>query len=263
MITYPFNLDMVPGGKQPVVRINQYDSDFRLAFSLFARKGEFNLESGTEASIRGTKPDKNVYTAACDIDIESKIVTVTGDVQITAVAGESTFEIVLTKDGEELSSANFPIIVEKAAANKDTIQSDSVVRELVAVLDKSGEIIAAGAQYDEYKAEIESAMEEAGSIKRAAETAEDNAKSYARNASNSATEAGRKATAAAEYANDADRAKGEAAASARAAAESAEAFVVDSTLTQEGAAADASVVGKKMVYFDSEGYLCFKEALNA
>ena len=156
MITYVFDLDMVPGRSKSEVHINQYDEDFELQIHLFASSGTFSVEEGTTASIRGTKPDGNAYTA--DATINGTTVTVSGHQQITAAAGRAVFELSLSKDGKELNTANFVLVIERAALDKDTVASDSVVRELVEVLDNSAEIIQAGQQYEALKTTIDSSV---------------------------------------------------------------------------------------------------------
>jgi len=93
------------------------------------------LEDGTTAQIRGTKADGNGYSANCTIDIEAQTVTVTGDEQITAAAGDNTFEIRLIKNEKILNTVNFTIWVERAALDAGTITSDSVLLELNAIIE--------------------------------------------------------------------------------------------------------------------------------
>ena len=156
MIKYTNKIDMVTGGIPVVIHVNQYDSDFSLVFELYSSDGEFTLESGTTVAIRGTKTDGNGYSVDATIDIPNKKVTVTGDQQMTACAGRNTFELTLSKNNKELNTANFILDVERSALDKDTI-SDSVIRELVNVIDRTDEIIAAAGQAD-------AAVEEAASL---------------------------------------------------------------------------------------------------
>lgn len=146
-LTYQTRLSITPGNYPVVITLNQYDSDFTLIFDLYTSSGTLTIETGTTAAVRGTKPDGNGYSASATISNNS--VTVTGDAQMTAIAGDSIFEIVLSKDGAELSSANFILHVERAALDKDTITSQSVIRELIAVIDRTDEIIAASHTVEE------------------------------------------------------------------------------------------------------------------
>lgn len=188
MITKTYQLDMHAGGAPVVVHLSQYDDDFSLVFNLYSSSGTFTIESGTTAAIRGTKQDGMGYSVNASLDISNKRVTVTGDQQMTAIAGKNTFELTLTKNSKELNTANFILDVERAALDKDTLASDSVIKELVDVIDRTDEIIAAARQSDAAQAAIaalttrsetaatsaESSASDAAASKAAAEAAYDN-----------------------------------------------------------------------------------------
>lgn len=171
---------MSPGGIPPVIHVSQYDSDFTIVFTLFSTVGDFTIESGTTAMVRGTKSSGTGYSADAAINISAKTVTVTGNQQMTAAAGQNVFEITLLKGGKEISSKNFILLCERAALDADTITDESVLKELNAII------------------------ESADTATQAAEEAEDAA----------------------------DRAEA-----------AAQTLVIDSTLTQEGQAADAKATG--------------------
>lgn len=130
MRTISRKLNMAPGGIPVVIKLNQYDEDFALIFTLYSSDNTFVLESGTTAAIRGTKKSGTGYSQDVIIDTANATVTVAGDQQITASAGYNTFEIVLYNGGKQLNSANFGIYVEPAAMDADTIADKSVLREL-------------------------------------------------------------------------------------------------------------------------------------
>ena len=125
MIKYTVGVDMVPGGIRTTIPLNQYDSDFEIDINLFASRGAFSVPAGTTATIRGTKSDGNGYDQTVAVDDTTNTVTVTGDVQMTAAVGRSVFEVTLTHDNKVLHTANFDIVVERAALDRDTIASDS------------------------------------------------------------------------------------------------------------------------------------------
>lgn len=135
MITLNYTLGVYPAYNGTVAKLSQYSNDFTLIFTLTNDYGDFVLEDGTTAQIRGTKADGNGYSANCAIDIEAQTVTVTGDEQITAAAGDNTFEIRLIKGGKILNTVNFTIWVERAALDAGTITSDSVLLELNAIIE--------------------------------------------------------------------------------------------------------------------------------
>lgn len=135
MRTITQTLNMAPGGVPPVIHVSQYDSDFTITFTLFSLFGGFTIESGTTAQIRGTKSSGTGYSADAAINISAKTVTVTGDAQMTAAAGQNIFEIVLKKNNKEISSKNFILLCERAALDADTITDESVLKELNAIIE--------------------------------------------------------------------------------------------------------------------------------
>lgn len=142
MIIHEFDLDIVPNGEKREIWLSQYDEDFILKINLYARNGVFTIPTGTTVAIRGTKPDGNGFSA--DGSLNNNVVTVIGNQQMTAVAGRAVFEITLYNSNEkELSSMNFSLLIERAPLDKDTITSDSVIRELIDVTDRADEIVAA------------------------------------------------------------------------------------------------------------------------
>lgn len=150
MITHKHKLDMVPGGVPVLVHASQYDSSFTIEFTLFARTGELSIPAGATAEIRGTKKDGNAYSA--EAAVSGNVVTVTGHQQMTAVKGKQVFEITLYDGDEELSSANFTLFVEPAPMDKDTIPSESIIRELIDVADRAEQIIQAASDAEAYGA---------------------------------------------------------------------------------------------------------------
>lgn len=132
-ITQPLN--MSPGGIPPVIHVSQYDSDFSITFTLFSTVGDFAIEAGTTAMVRGTKSSGTGYSADATINISAKTVTVTGNQQMTAAAGQNVFEITLYKNNKEISSKNFILLCERAALDADTITDESVLKELNAIIE--------------------------------------------------------------------------------------------------------------------------------
>lgn len=132
MLTKTYDLDLTPGGEMLEIPLNQYDSNFSLVFNLYSSDGELTLEDGTTASISGRKSDGNSYTA--DAAISGSTVTVSGDAQMTAVSGRQIFELTIAKEGKELSTANFILIVEPAARSRENNASVCIRRGTTPVL---------------------------------------------------------------------------------------------------------------------------------
>ena len=170
MITHTFDLDVVPGSVPVVVHVSQYDDDVRIIFNLYASTGVLNIEQNSTVAIRGTKPDGNGISVECTLD--GAAVTVDLTQQMTAVAGYAIFELTLYQNDHEMNTANFILDVERAAFDKDTLGSDSVIRELVNVIDRTDEIIAAARQSD-------NAMQQIAAIGEAVAASEIRAGQYA------------------------------------------------------------------------------------
>ena len=116
MIIHELLLDMtpIPGEKPQEINLNQEDGDFQLKATLYSDLGEFIIESGTTASIRGRKPDGTAYTKAATLN--GHVVTVNGDSNMTAAAGIGVFEFCLTHNGKELYSPNIHACIEPKTA---------------------------------------------------------------------------------------------------------------------------------------------------
>ncbi len=185
MITYEYELDVTPGGAPVCVNLSQYDQDYMLKFCLYSRQGDLDIKQGTTAEICGTKKDGKGYSV--DASIDENVVTVSGDNQMTAIAGRQFFELKLKLNGKELNTANFIICVERAALDKDTVKSESVIKEL------------------------DNAAELADKIIKTVKETENNIKQIAENVSRNASDAALKAENAAVSASQAEESAGAAA----------------------------------------------------
>ena len=151
-IEYTFDLDVVPGGIPIVVPLKQYEDNVKLKFKLYARVGSLDIPSGTTVAIRGTKPDGNGISI--DASISGTTVTVNVKKQMTAAAGKSPYELVLSQNSKEFITASFMVDVQRAALDKDTLKSGSVIKELVNVVDRTDELIAAANKTDNNVTEV-------------------------------------------------------------------------------------------------------------
>lgn len=150
MLTREFSLDMVPGSVPLHIHVSQFDSDETIIFDLFSSQGTLNIpKKNVSAVFRGTKNDGNGISKACTFAYDGDLPTVTLQLtqQITAIAGKTPFEIVLTavdENGEsfELPSATFYLIIKPAALGYDTVVSDSDISEIADVMTKADKLIA-------------------------------------------------------------------------------------------------------------------------
>ena len=139
MITHIYDLDVVPGAVPVVVPLKQYSDDVILVFNVFSRFGVLELGAGVTVAIRGTKPDGNGISI--NVSLNGNAVTVQVDKQMVAAAGKALYELVFSRNGKEFITASFVLYVQRAALDKDTLKSDSKIKELVNVIDRTDEII--------------------------------------------------------------------------------------------------------------------------
>ena len=168
MISNNYKLDLTPGVVPLVIFVSQYDTKARvLRFTLVDKTGatiSYGDSDDVSAAIRGTKPDGMGFDYAASVSIDDSgiaTVTITLTEQMTAVAGRVPCEIYLYKgtpattttpasnDFEQLATANFILHVERAALDKDTLQSDSDIRQLIDVVDRTDELLAAAQTVDD------------------------------------------------------------------------------------------------------------------
>ena len=191
-----------------MIHVSQYDTGSRtLQFNLIATAGDLILPTGTKAEIRGTKPDGNGFSY--DALINGKTVTADVTEQMTAAAGKAVCEIVLytgmparedaeaSSDFTQLCTANFILFVERAALDKDTVRSGSDIKQLITVIDRTDELLAAAETMDDAKESIRQMTESTRSdMNQLAQQVETNAQELADQSAASARAAAQSAQAA-------------------------------------------------------------------
>lgn len=123
MTTQTFNLELVPKGVPPIVHVSQYDKGQTWKFNILFNNQAFSIPSGSSVNIRGTKPDGRGFMYACEYS--GSEVTATEEQQMTAVAGDTTCELQITKGTEIIGTLNFILRVEAAALSDDAVISET------------------------------------------------------------------------------------------------------------------------------------------
>lgn len=123
MITQTYSLDLIPNFAPLVVHVSQYDVGSRTLVFNLTKSGVAYSGSATGATIKGTKPDGNGFMYSMTLDGSTASIVVTE--QMTAVAGMTTCEVVLTDGSAILGSANFTLFVEHTALDSETVISDT------------------------------------------------------------------------------------------------------------------------------------------
>ena len=197
MLTRTYDIDVVPGGIPVKIHLSQYDSDVTLIFRLYASNGVLDIPNeNVTALIRGTKRDRNGISAEGTFAYIDGVPTVTVRVtkQMTAVDGENIYELILKAVGTgnityDLPTANFYFIVERAALDLDTIESESEIREIQEIMDRADDIIEAAQISASTQSNLAALTERAETAADAAETAQSAAEDAASDANAAKTAA--------------------------------------------------------------------------
>ena len=173
MIKYKRKLNIIAAEPPEPIRLGQYDDDVVIEFELYSSEGILTIEPDTAVAIRGIKPDGNGISVEGALktakDKYTKAETYTACInvtkQMTACAGECRYKLVLTRDGKELNTCSFLIIVDRTTLDKDAIPSESEIREIVDTLDRTDDLLKASRSITRAKKDIEEAVKAAQSAK--------------------------------------------------------------------------------------------------
>ena len=176
MIKYKRKVSIIAGESPSPIRLSQYDSDVVIELEIYATEGILEIDPETAVALKGTKPDGNGISVDGELTVnkDKRTSTVTYIAtfevipQMTAVAGESKYKLSLTKDGKELNTGSFAIVIDRAAMDKDTLPSESVIKEIVDTMDRTDELLTAAKSIKAARKDIEkvrSIMDDIDSLK--------------------------------------------------------------------------------------------------
>lgn len=199
------DLQYVPGKSCPVVHVSQMDVGRQFQLVLYDGTSAFNMPSGTTAYIDGIKPDNRVFSYTDAVSVSDNVVTVTTKLQMTIVSGTVNCEIRFKKDGFDIGTLNFKMIVEPSPVNEDADMSHSEIPAIVAQATEqmlTAEAYARGTRYGVPVTEGQAGYhdnskfwkEQTQQYATQAETAKNNAANSASAAAGSASTASNKAT---------------------------------------------------------------------
>lgn len=175
------DLQYTPGILSPVVHVSQMDVGRQFQLRVFNDDGTaYSMPNGTSLSIDGIKPDKKAFSYTDNITISGNLITITTKQQMTCVKGDVMCEVRFKKDGNNIGTLNFKMVVEPSPINEDADISNT---ELPAIIELAEE-------------EAQAAIEAAGRAALSATAAANSATA----ASGSATTATNKASDANTYA---------------------------------------------------------------
>lgn len=226
------NLNLIPGGTNPIVNASQYDEGRTFQFLLWDGDLQYTIPNNATVKINGIKPDRHGFSylpedGAISIDEGRHSVTVTTLQQMTCVYGSTICEIVVAVNDHDIGSANFILEVEEAPVNDSTIVSDTDLPAIITEAEEQAERAEAAA----------ASVAEAADFIREHEEDIANAATYAADAHRDATAAALSATNAAGSATSASTSATNAASSATSAGNSATAAATSETNATNAATA--------------------------
>ena len=141
MINQNYKLNLIPFGVPVIVKASQYDKESRtINFTIYNGNVLFEIPSGSDVVVLGTKKDNTGFEYACSYDGS----TVSFDIkdQMTVLPGEYQAEIRISNNGEILGTANFSFFIERSALTDDTIISETELPLIEEAIEKADEILA-------------------------------------------------------------------------------------------------------------------------
>lgn len=208
-----YNLNLESQLSKKYVKVSQYDTGRRLLITLLKNDcSMFKIPSEASASINGLKPDGKGFRYDCSI--ENNKVVVDMKEQMTVLAGYVKCEILLSKGGERIATANFMLSVEESQLSENTLISSTDIPLLQKAIEASEIVLSVEKTVKGYS---ESASKSSQSAQKSAESASSASASSAESARNSS----QSAQASAESANNASQSATNAQESAESASNSA------------------------------------------
>lgn len=208
-----YNLNLESQLSKKYVKVSQYDTGRRLLITLLKNDcSMFKIPSEASASINGLKPDGKGFRYDCSI--ENNKVVVDMKEQMTVLAGYVKCEILLSKGGERIATANFMLSVEESPLSENTQISSTDIPLLQKAIEASEIVLSVEKTVKGYS---ESASKSSQSAQKSAESASNASASSAESARNSS----QSAQASAESANNASQSATNAQESAESASNSA------------------------------------------
>jgi hypothetical protein len=121
-------LDIIPKGLMPVCHASQYDAGRVIRLDLMDGLQGYSL-TDEEIELDVRKPDGHIVTASVDVVAGNTFVDIVTTEQMCAVEGENICELKISKDGAEIYSLNFRMMVEKSVTEGGD-PSDSFIHNL-------------------------------------------------------------------------------------------------------------------------------------
>lgn len=131
-----FNLNLVPGGFQPVFNASQGDIGREAAVTIYNGAAAYSIPSEATVKIEATKPSGLGFSVDCSFD--GSVVSIETTETMTNEWGRFPAELVITQSGDVLGTANFVFNVEKSPHPEGTTDGDAetLVPQLTALVER-------------------------------------------------------------------------------------------------------------------------------
>ena len=127
------NLQVTPSGVNPIIHVSQFDVGRQFQLKLYDGPTAYSIPSGAVPQIDGIKPDQHGFSYTDAVSVSGNTLTVTTKEQMTIVSGTVECEIRFVKDGLDVGSINFKMLVEKSPINEDTDISETDLPVIIAL----------------------------------------------------------------------------------------------------------------------------------
>lgn len=219
-----YNLNLESQLSKKYVKVSQYDTGRRLLITLLKNDcSMFKIPSEASASINGLKPDGKGFRYDCSI--ENNKVVVDMKEQMTVLAGCVKCEILLSKGGERIATANFMLSVEESPLSENTPISSTDIPLLQKAIEASEIVLSVEKTVKGYSESASKSAQNSQASAESALNASNAAAESANSASQSATNASAKAAEAKESETNAKQSETNASNSAKEAKASADSAI--------------------------------------
>lgn len=119
------NLNIIPRGISDVVYVSQFDVGREITFKLYENTSLYTIPADASVIIGGKKGDNHVFAYSATILTGRQSVKIVTTEQMTAYAGENLCQLRISKDGNDIATVNFRMIVqERPDADGDASETD-------------------------------------------------------------------------------------------------------------------------------------------
>lgn len=130
------DLQIAPGGVKPVIHVSQYDEGRQFSLRLFDGSTPYNPPAGSLIFVNGEKPDGKGFSYSDNVSVSGNLVTITTTIQMTLLEGTVRCELRIYKNGLNIGTVNFDMVVEHSPLNENTPISETEIPAIIALAEE-------------------------------------------------------------------------------------------------------------------------------